>query len=183
MSTLSAYVEMHKKGHFPGHSTEKNSEIIKGLIEKYGAKTLLDYGCGKGAQYTELKLHEAWGVPMPRLYDPAVPGLDKPIGGFESFDGVICNDVLEHLEGEELRAAIFNATLRAVKFCFFSIAMFPAKKTLPDGRNAHVTLQSRDWWTGVLMATRYPYSQATVHVRFDWKDRHEDTSSHMSEGA
>lgn len=156
MSTLNLYKDMHAKGFFPGHSTHKNSSTIKGLIEKHGAKALLDYGCGKGAQYHEGKLHEAWGVPMPHLYDPAVPGLDTlPNALSAKFDGVICCDVLEHLEVKEAAAVIFNVTIRAGKFAFFSIATYPAKKTLPDGRNAHILLRSEDWWRGFVEATAF----------------------------
>ncbi len=154
MSTLPLYKEMHAQGFFPGHSTAKNSAKIKELIDKHGAQTLLDFGSGKGMQYTEAKLHEQWGVPMPKLYDPAVPGIDTlPNALAERFDGVICCDVLEHLEQREAIGAIFDATIRARKFAFFSIATYPAKKTLPDGRNAHVLLRSEDWWRGFFDAT------------------------------
>lgn len=172
MSTLPLYKEMHLAGAFPGHSTKKNSESIKSLIQKYKAEDLMDYGCGKGLQYIEGKLHEEWGIPFEkiRLYDPAVPGLDKGPGGFECYDGVICCDVLEHLEGHELRECIFNVTLRARKFAFFSIATFPAKKRLPDGRNAHLTIMPREWWAGHVMASMFPHTSAEVVLRFDHGD-------------
>lgn len=167
MTTLEMYKQMHAEGHFPGHSTEKNSDAIKSLIDRYKAETILDFGSGKGEQYTVLKLHEKWGVPMPKRYDPAVPGLDKMPGAFDLFDGVICCDVLEHLEGHELREAIFHASLRATKFCFFSVNVKPAKKLLPDGRNAHLTIQTPEWWTGHIMACQFHNSPAEISVRFD----------------
>lgn len=154
MSTLPLYKEMHAKGFFPGHSTKKNSATITALIDKYGAQTLLDFGCGKGMQYHEAKLHEDWGVPMPTLYDPAVPGIDVlPNALAVKFDGVICCDVLEHLEPKEAAGVIFDVTIRAKGFAFFSIATYPAKKILPDGRNAHLLIRSEDWWRGFMEAT------------------------------
>jgi hypothetical protein len=166
MSNLAYYKQMHAEGKFPGHSTEKWSDQIAKMIKEFNIKTILDFGSGKGMQYTELKLHEKWGVEMPTLYDPAVPGLDKIPNIMLPFDMVICCDVLEHLEGEELRQAVFNATIRARKFCFFGIATFPAKKTLPDGRNAHLTLWSRDVWMRFIMDVRFQ-GDALVRVEFD----------------
>lgn len=150
MTTLNQYKEMHRQGHFPGHSTRKNSAKIKELIAKHGAKTILDFGSGKGMQYDEQKLHEEWGVERPYLYDPAVPGQEVLPNALRPFDGVICCDVLEHLEPDEASKAVFDATIRAKKFSFFSIATYPAKKTLPDGRNAHVLIKTEDWWRGFI---------------------------------
>ena len=66
-------------------------------------------------------------------------------------------------------AAIFEAVIRADKFAFFAISTRPAKKTLPDGRNAHLTVQSPDWWYGMfdalpLMLPKYP---AKLEIVFD----------------
>lgn len=169
MKNIDLYKKMHESGYFPGHSTAKWSPAIKTLIDKHGAKTLLDFGSGKGMQYDEQKLHEEWGVAKPVLYDPAVPGIDKLPHPMRPFDGVICCDVLEHLEGTEIMAAIFEAVIRADKFAFFAISTRPAKKTLPDGRNAHLTVQSQDWWYGMfdalpLMLPKYP---AKLEIVFD----------------
>jgi len=100
MSNLAFYKQMHAKGKFPGHSTEKWSDQIAEIIKEFNIKTILDFGSGKGMQYTELKLHEKWGVEMPTLYDPAVPGLDKIPNIMLPFDMVICCDVLERGDEE-----------------------------------------------------------------------------------
>lgn len=168
--SLDQYKIMHEQGHFPGHSTAKNSAQIKGLIDKHGAVTLLDFGCGKGDQYAHQKLHETWGVPKPVLYDPAVPGIDKLPNALRPFDAVICCDVLEHLEGRDLSKAVFEAVLRAKKFAFFSISTRPAKKTLPDGRNAHLTIQSPDWWRGFVAANSWA-TTAEIVLAFEEDDK------------
>jgi len=166
MSNLAFYKQMHAEGKFPGHSTEKWSDQIAKIITEFNIKTILDFGSGKGMQYDSLKLHEKWGVERPTLYDPAVPGIDKLPNPFNAFDGVICLDVLEHLEGDELRRAIFDATIRAKRFVIFGIATFPAKKTLPDGRNAHLTIWSQDVWTSFINSHRF-MGDALVMVHFD----------------
>tara|TARA_R110000868_G_scaffold41950_1_gene142457 strand:+ start:136 stop:648 length:513 start_codon:yes stop_codon:yes gene_type:complete len=160
--SVQLYRTMHEAGHFPGHSTKKSSEIIKALIARHEAKTILDFGSGKGMQYDELKLHEDWGVERPTLYDPAVPGIHTMPNALRPFDGVIACDVLEHLEGDDLRHAIFSATIRARKFVFFSVSCRPAKKTLPDGRNCHLTVEPPDWWRATIDAHRFPSPTAGV---------------------
>lgn len=164
--SLAQYKEMHARGFFSGHSTAKSSDKIKALIDKHNAMTLLDYGSGKGEQYSKQRLHEVWGVPRPVFYDPAVPGIDTLPSAFRPFDGVICCDVLEHLEGNDLATAVFEATIRAKKFAFFAISIRPAKKTLPDGRNAHLTIQTPDWWRGFVNATAAA-TDAEIALSFD----------------
>ena len=169
MSNLEQYRQMHEAGLFPGHSTKKWSSAIKSLILKHNAKRLLDYGSGKGMQYDEQKLHEEWGVPKPTLYDPAVKGIDVLPNALRPFDGVICCDVLEHLEGKEIMGAMFNVVIRANKFAFFAISTRKAKKNLPDGRNAHLTIKPPEWWFGMFDAlpSLIPRGLCQIEVVFD----------------
>ena len=87
-SLIPAYRRMHERGLFPGYTLEPHVSRITKLVGSSGAKTLLDYGCGQGFQYSKKHWHEAWGI-MPTLYDPAVKEFSaKPKG---QFDGVICS--------------------------------------------------------------------------------------------
>ena len=73
------YIDQYKKiretnkSVFPGRSLtcHNNIQQIKLLIDETNSKTILDYGCGGGEQYTELNSHKEWGIDMPSLYDPA----------------------------------------------------------------------------------------------------------------
>lgn len=56
----------------------RHAPRIKEFIKRIGAKSALDYGCGKGIQYLHefegKKLEDWWGIPVTK-YDPAVtPG-------------------------------------------------------------------------------------------------------------
>jgi len=125
---------------------------IKELVRRHKAKTLLDYGSGKGEQYEVLHQHAAWGI-KPKCYDPGYPPFaSKPIN---SFDGVICTDVMEHIPPNHVRWSVRDVLTYARKFAFFCIFTEPAKATLPDGRNAHLTIQSDRWWLDVLSNTIY----------------------------
>lgn len=147
---LEQYKQMHESGFFPGNSTAKWSEDVKAMLKRNGAVSVLDYGSGKGKQYTEGKIHHDWGVEQPYLYEPAVPGMDTLPEN--NFDAVICLDVLEHLGGRELLDCVSMALSYAEKCAMFAITCRPAKKLLPDGRNCHITIQSPMWWRGYIHA-------------------------------
>ena len=86
-------------------------------------------------------------MPYPTLYDPGVEGLrQKPAG---TFDGVICNDVLEHVPEHLVREVIAELFDYAERFVWASVCCRPAKKWFdPETkeRNLHVTLQPQKWW-------------------------------------
>jgi hypothetical protein len=97
---------------FPGQSLPKEAPRIKRLIKLTGARTILDYGAGKGQQYLPLRITDEaeridypdirsfWGVDDIRCYDPGYqPFTQLPTG---KFDGVICTDVLEHCPEEDI---------------------------------------------------------------------------------
>ncbi len=77
------------------------------------------------------------------MYDPAVPGrAEKPV---DRFDLLVSFDVLEHIPEEELDAVLAEMASMADHFLHV-IDIRPAKAILSDGRNAHVSLHSPDWW-------------------------------------
>lgn len=147
---IDLYKEMHKQGHFLGHSTAKWSDDIQAMLERHRTVDVLDFGSGRGLQYTRDNLHKKWGVEQPHLYEPAIPGMD--VLPDRNYEAVICTDVLEHLEGRELWECVKLALGYADKCAFFSITCRPAKKSLPDGRNCHITIQSPSWWRGYIQS-------------------------------
>jgi len=162
-SLIPLYRVMHNRGYFWGRSVRHHLDAIANLVTSSGAETLLDYGCGKGHQYTQKRCHSAWGNIKPTLYDPGVPELsNRPKG---TFDGVICTDVLEHIPEDELDDVIGDLVGYAKMWCFMSICCQPARKTFPDGRNVHVTIQPKEWWVRRLEAAFA--GRAAIHMSFD----------------
>jgi len=134
----------HDPKKFLGFSTKHYIQEIGDLVRRHRAKSLLDYGCGKGMQYLSLRAHDQWEGVLPYCYDPGVRGLHKKPDGV--FDGVICCDVMEHIPELLVSDVIEELFSYAEKFVFANIALTPARKTLPNGQNAHVTLKSENWW-------------------------------------
>jgi 2-polyprenyl-3-methyl-5-hydroxy-6-metoxy-1,4-benzoquinol methylase len=126
--------------HSYGAQGGNRAEAVLELAARYEAQSILDYGCGKGG------LGRALGFPIAE-YDPAVPEhATEP----SAADLVVCSDVLEHVEPECLDAVLDNLQQLTRKVGYFVIATRPAKKHLPDGRNAHLIVQDSDWWLGQL---------------------------------
>lgn len=111
---------------------------------------LLDYGSGKGFQYLTKRIHEQWGGVLPYCYDLGVFHLAaRPTG---RFDGIICTDVMEHLEEEDIQDVFSDLVAyigdRRPAFVYMNICCRPAWKKFSDGTNLHKTIQPPDWWEG-----------------------------------
>jgi SAM-dependent methyltransferase len=147
MNYTKEYRALHASapGIFAGYSIMPHVDAITGLVRQHRATSLFDYGCGKGHQYSVEKVHEAWGGIMPTLYDPGVIGLSR-LPFDDKFDGVICTDVLEHLEEYDLPHALRTLHAYAGKFLFISVCARAARKKFPDGRNVHRTIKDKRWW-------------------------------------
>ena len=162
---ITMYRDMHLHGErfrgipamktFDGRSLRKETGRIKNLIALTGARTILDYGSGKGQQYDPgpLKVKgegewegviDYWGVDEVICFDPAyLPYSELPTG---TFDGVISTDVLEHCPEEDVPWIVEEMFSFADKFLFATVACYPANKRLPNGENAHCTIRPVAWW-------------------------------------
>jgi SAM-dependent methyltransferase len=109
------------------------------LAHRLDAKVILDYGCGKGMLKV---LTEKFGYRVTE-YDPGIPGKDGPP---EPADLVACLDVIEHLEPACLTDVLRDIERLAKTGALLVIALYPAGEILPDGRNAHLILESPKWW-------------------------------------
>ena len=172
---LEQYRQLHSQGAtninlpavetFDGHSRRRHEDDILTMIKETGARSLLDYGAGKGSGYkpsqakdstSATRVNSAWPDVEVTCYDPGFEPFAKPYAG--KFDGVICTDVLEHIPDEDIPWVLDELFKSATKFVYASAACYPARKKLPNGDNAHVTQQQPEWWNGwfSLVARRYP---------------------------
>ena len=163
---LTMYQTMHRDGDpryqiapeqmFAGISLAANLPLIKNYLPRLpAANTMLDYGCGKAFAYQQRNVMipnvpgvyesvEAYLGTKATLYDPAYPPyMELPKG---TFDFVISTDVLEHCPEADIPWILREMFSYANHFVFANVASYPAKKTLPNGENAHCTIQPPAWW-------------------------------------
>jgi hypothetical protein len=157
------YKTMHEEGShltnrppektFNGKSLTEHVDRVAQMIDESGAKTLLDYGSGKGKFYdpypgepaeSRYKSMKAWGDTRVTCYDPGYEPFSGPIE--PAYDGVICTDVLEHITEEDIPWVLDKLFRHAKHFVYAVAACYPAKKHLPNGQNAHCTVQPPGWW-------------------------------------
>ena len=141
---------------FAGGSLAPQAPYIKRLIRSSGARSILDYGSGKGRQYDLRRVVDRedgidypdiksyWGVQELRCYDPAYARFSELPSG--TFDGVICTDVLEHCPEDDIPWILDELFAYARSFVYANVACFPARKRLPSGGNAHCTIKPVKWW-------------------------------------
>jgi len=185
---LKVYQDLYQNFHIKnpkrlsGKFPQAQVDAIVGLVRKLNAERslaglrdkprLLDYGSGKGYQYLYHRSHEKWGDILPYCWDPGVIQLGRrPLG---TFDGVICTDVLEHIEKQDLRDTlmdIFNyITPDVPSFLFLQICCRPAGKSFPDGRNLHMTVQEPKWWDELIAPYRRGWKKLTLEISYHTGD-------------
>jgi hypothetical protein len=181
---IALYREMHVSGArnltlapehtFDGKSLPRHALGIAALIQATGARTLLDYGSGKASKYEPLpdaqgsapmKGPSSWGDVRVTCYDPGHAPFSRLPD--EKFDGVICTDVLEHIPEEDIPWVVDQIFERASRFVYASVSCYPARKSLPNGQNAHCTVKDPRWWKERFeaAAAAFPAVRWQVHAR------------------
>ena len=114
------------------------------IHRKFGACTILDYGCGQGTLKRALQANFPIIPGLDYLeYDPCIVGKDAEP---EPCDIVYCGDVMEHVEPECIEAVVKHIHSLSGRMSIYMISLRTSSKTLPDGRNAHITVRAQDWW-------------------------------------
>jgi hypothetical protein len=186
------YREMHVRGEltrgipadqtFPGKSLIPQAHHVRRLVQDTNARSILDYGCGKGTQYRPMALaqngerwqsmQEYWNVERVVCYDPAYAPFSRlPSGRFE---GVVCTDVLEHCPQDDLEWIVAELFSFASRFVFASVACHPAMKSLPNGENAHCTVQAPAYWEQIFSAAAARRPELLWEVRAYTKGQEAD---------
>ena len=133
--------EMHSTNTKFVGSGEKKLKKIRKFLNQYTPTSLIDFGCSHGELLPLLVEH----------YNIRAVGYDPGVAEFENIpttavDCLTSTDVLEHVEPEMIDDTLKIINTLFTKSAFLLIASYPAKKSLPDGRNAHLIIESFDWW-------------------------------------
>jgi len=124
-----------------GNASAREWRHYERKLQKFGSKTLLDYGCACGLFKPWVAQHH----PQYEVfeYDPGIPGKDRDP---EQADYVICCDVLEHVEPDYLQKTLEHIKTKYRHGAFMVIAIFVSRFILPDNRQAHLIIQPGSWW-------------------------------------
>lgn len=140
--------ELHNSNPAYGISSSKWAATVRALAKSLKATTVLDYGAGKCRLREGLEEFDGT-LPFALFeYDPAIPQLHE---GKRPAELVVCTDVLEHVEPDCLGSVLDDLRACTIKAAFLTVATRPAKKTLADGRNAHLIQKNARWWLPKLM--------------------------------
>ncbi len=110
-------------------------DILK-IATQFNTQDILDYGCGKSTLAQNLSF-------TIKQYDPAITKY-KTLP--EPSDIVVCTDVLEHIEPEYIDNVLDHIKSLTKKCLYISANVCAAKKTLSDGRNAHLIIENPAFW-------------------------------------
>jgi len=138
-----AQIALHAdpRGYARGGGTrgDRWASTVLGIAEQFDCWSLLDYGAGQGSLGRALNGSRL----TVREYDPAIKGKAE----MPSFaDMAACIDVLEHIEPERLSSVLAHLRQLARKAVFLVVSTRSSETTLPDGRDAHLIIESDDWW-------------------------------------
>jgi hypothetical protein len=159
-----------KKEVYSGVATIKYHFDIKELVDKHNAKTLLDYGCGKGLQYTTdvewepgvaTTLDKYLGITDVEKFDPCWPEFEQYPSLDKKYDGIILIQCLSFVPDNDLSILRQHLEKMSTKFCYIgerhsgtSGDVKPKKMKLVDtnfctlGRSAEWYKEKFSGWQG-----------------------------------
>lgn len=131
---------LHAKGNY-GTASLQFGGVVSALVNKLNVFSVLDYGCGSMQNLRNVldPDHEI----RYQGYDPAVEDF---AGMPDAADLVVCIDVLEHIEPDLLENVLDHLRDLSPEWSFMTVHTGPARKTLSDGRNAHLIQEPPVWW-------------------------------------
>ena len=156
-------------------------QLMEIILNKEKAKSILDYCCGKGklyspTEYNTLKLDKKgrrlndslpnlWQLDYYDLYDPGYKEYSKLPKG--KYDGVICTDVIEHIDENDCDWILDEIFSYGRKFVYVTIACYKALKTFDNGKNVHVNVQTPEYWKEKLNKLHKKYPYLNVYANMD----------------
>ena len=116
-----------------------------------------------GRKFPDIKT--AWGVDTITCFDPGYQPFNRLPKG--QFDGVVSTDVLEHCPREDIPWLLNEIFGFAKQFVYLNIACYPARTTLPNGENAHCTLEEPRVWIQLVGQSVKRFPKPKCWIAFD----------------
>jgi 2-polyprenyl-3-methyl-5-hydroxy-6-metoxy-1,4-benzoquinol methylase len=126
-----------------GEMASRNQAQIVEFLRSHSIVDVLDYGCGSGNRIKLLLEKDYPGEFTVAEYDPGIPELASPP---KPHHGVLCIDVLEHVEPALIDNVLDDLKRVTMGYGFIMIDLMPATRILKNGKNAHLILEDSIWW-------------------------------------
>ena len=151
---------LHRLGGY-GTASLDYGPVVTNILRATGCRSMLDYGCGLMQNLRKV-------VALPdgvkyQGYDPAIPTFQEKAPA----DLVVCIDVLEHIEPECIDDVLDDLRALTGQWAYFTVHCGPAKKTLSDGRNAHLIQKPVTWWLDRFIRKWAPQELETTDCGFN----------------
>lgn len=158
------YIKIYEDVPQYGKTGRHYSKVLNHIIKSNNVNSLFDFGCGQNAKIINY-LNERFPSIKSRGYDPAIVYNTELVSNIfphgEKFDILISTDCLEHIPSDELPQCWQLFYELSPKCMFHAISTRKAQKILPDGTNAHKTVESPEWWRNEF-ARNFPNYYVTV---------------------
>ena len=180
MNYSRVYDEVYAKSNYTPHNGEHFWRFVGKRLMGTGhrPRRVLDIGCGLCGGLTwanrALRPDVAVGLDValsalkksPRRRIKAVAGsaLELPLRS-NYFDLVLCGDVLEHIEKDDVSFVISEAhrVTMPFKYCSFLICLEEERQPLA-GYKLHITLEPVDWWVNQVKEAGFTILEYVLQV-------------------
>lgn len=172
---------------YSGSLLRPHKPYLSKMIARLGCESALDYGCGKGTQYTwrdpadGKTLEEAWGFEVAK-YDPCWPPFARE--PFGKYDLVMCTHTLFAIPFLDLNAVTLRLFELASKGVFIAEKIGERrKKEIADPHNRAIGWGAQNWisWVGGF-APGFPDIETVLSLR-TIESRGKITTRHVWRGA
>jgi 2-polyprenyl-3-methyl-5-hydroxy-6-metoxy-1,4-benzoquinol methylase len=146
-----------------GYGSYQYADQLRSIVRKYNCKTMLDYGCGKGLQYTSKNnFADLIGIDQYALHDPAYDQYAVLPDG--TWDIVICLDVLPFIPESDIDLVIGLILSRCNKICVIGLQEITKTKS----KKPLVCVHDHTWWQEKLLHDRLQLIWYSADEPFDY---------------
>ena len=174
--TTSSGQAIAKENTYNTFELQKQKSEIKRMFQKFGIKSVLDYGSGASdwrkpdLKFDALSAFEYFDL---EGYFSALNLLGTLIKEDELivWYHLMCLSIFLSLMSAAVLTDIFSY---ASKLVILNVACYKADATLPNGENAHVTVRHPFWWKGMIdsVSVKFPDVQICLYTSLGYGKTH-----------